>query len=95
MLPPAPSFAPFQGITLTPTTQSGPGLIESAIVAAECDILHDDVVCYTDILRRADIPVEYHDFPGMRRPAIRAFDRKTERQPNCMADGTLPTPVSG
>ena len=50
---------------------------------------------YTGILRRADIPVEYHDFPGMRRrPAIRAFNRKTERQPNYIADGTLPTPVS-
>jgi len=50
---------------------------------------------YTGILRCADIPVEYHDFPGMRRrPAIRAFNRKTERQPNYIADGTLPTPVS-
>jgi acetyl esterase/lipase len=35
------------------------------IVAAECDVLHDDGVSYAETLRRAGVPVEYHEFPGM------------------------------
>lgn len=41
------------------------GVAPAIIVAAECDVLHDDCLSYADILRRAGVPVEYHEFPGM------------------------------
>lgn len=41
------------------------GVAPAIIVAAECDVLHDDCTSYADILRRAGVPVEYHEFPGM------------------------------
>ncbi len=41
------------------------GVAPAIIVAAECDVLHDDSAFYAETLRRAGVPVEYHEFPGM------------------------------
>jgi acetyl esterase len=41
------------------------GVAPAIIVAAECDVLHDDGVRYAEILRRAGVAVEYHEFQGM------------------------------
>ena len=41
------------------------GVAPAIIVTAECDVLHDDGVNYAEALRRAGVPVEYRDFPGM------------------------------
>ena len=41
------------------------GVAPAIFIVAECDILHDDCVAYAGILRRAGVPVEYHEFPGM------------------------------
>jgi acetyl esterase len=41
------------------------GVAPAIIVAAECDVLHDDGLSYAETLRRAGVPVEYHEFPGM------------------------------
>ena len=35
------------------------------VITAECDVLHDDGQRYTEALRRADVPVEYKEYPGM------------------------------
>ena len=35
------------------------------IVAAECDVLHDDATRYRDALQRAGVPVDYREYPGM------------------------------
>lgn len=37
----------------------------AVIVAAECDVLHDEGVRYAEILRAAGVPVDYRQFPGM------------------------------
>ena len=41
------------------------GLAPAIIVAAECDVLRDDCIAYAEILRRAGVQVEYHEFRGM------------------------------
>ncbi|HEU0155141.1 MAG TPA: alpha/beta hydrolase fold domain-containing protein, partial [Stellaceae bacterium] len=35
------------------------------IVAAECDVLHDEGAAYAEALRRAGVPVEYREYAGM------------------------------
>ena len=35
------------------------------VITAECDVLHDDGQRYTEALRRADVPVEYKEYPWM------------------------------
>lgn len=41
------------------------GVASAIIVTAECDVLHDDGQNYAEALRRAGVPVEYREFPGM------------------------------
>ncbi len=41
------------------------GVAPAIIIAAECDVLRDDSVSYAQALRRAAVPVEYHEFRGM------------------------------
>ena len=41
------------------------GVAPAIVVAAECDVLHDDGVGYTEALRRAGVAVEYREYPGM------------------------------
>ncbi len=41
------------------------GVAPAIIVTAECDVLHDEGQRYAEALRRAGIPVEYKEYPGM------------------------------
>jgi acetyl esterase len=41
------------------------GVASAVIIVAECDVLHDDGEGYAEALRRAGVPVEYREYPGM------------------------------
>jgi acetyl esterase len=41
------------------------GVAPAVLVVAECDVLHDDGEAYAEALRRAGVPVEYREYPGM------------------------------
>jgi acetyl esterase len=41
------------------------GVAPAIIIAAECDVLHDDGASYAEALRRAGVAVEYREYPGM------------------------------
>ena len=41
------------------------GLAPACMIAAECDVLHDDGPPYAEALRRAGVAVDFHEYPGM------------------------------
>jgi len=41
------------------------GVAPAIVVAAECDVLHDEVQGYAEALRSAGVAVEYREYPGM------------------------------
>lgn len=49
------------------------GVAPAIVVTAECDVLHDDGKNYAAALRRAGVPVDYREYPGMIHAFKRAF----------------------
>jgi acetyl esterase len=47
------------------TAPSLEGVAPAIIITAECDVLHDDGERYAEALRRAGVPVDYKEYPGM------------------------------
>jgi acetyl esterase len=41
------------------------GVSPAIVITAECDVLHDDGQRYAEALRRAGVPCEYKEYPGM------------------------------
>jgi acetyl esterase len=41
------------------------GVAPAIVVTAQCDVLHDEGQRYAEALRRAGVPVEYQEYPGM------------------------------
>jgi acetyl esterase len=41
------------------------GVAPAIVVAAECDVLHDESQAYAEALKRAGVAVEYREYPGM------------------------------
>ena len=41
------------------------GVAPAIVVTAQCDVLHDEGQRYAEALRRAGVPVEYKEYPGM------------------------------
>jgi acetyl esterase len=41
------------------------GVAPAIIVAAECDVLHDESQAYAEVLQRAGVAVEYREYAGM------------------------------
>jgi acetyl esterase len=41
------------------------GVAPAVVVAAECDVLHDESQAYAEALRRAGVAVDYREYPGM------------------------------
>lgn len=41
------------------------GLAPALVIAAGCDVLHDETIDYANRLTEAGVPVEVHDYPGM------------------------------
>jgi acetyl esterase len=41
------------------------GVAPAIVIAAECDVLHDDAARYAEALSRAGVAVEYKEYPGM------------------------------